>query len=138
MKKSKKYLRISIIAFCFSLVSLVGVSAANYEFNNFKISAYQNWKELGLFRTSTSTNHGTVKLTYMNLDAATFRARSMDTNQNYGSFGPSKVVDQVGSENKIEYNQSYGSGTYIQVQVRNHNWTTATRLISGNFYVDGK
>ena len=138
MKKSKKYLKISFLAFCFSLVSLVSVSAAGYNFNNFTIPKYQNWGVLGLFRTSSTTDHGTVNLSNMNLEAVTFRARSMDTNQNYGPFGSSKVVDQVGENVNVKYNQTYTARTYIQLQARNHNWNSATRSISGAFYVDGR
>lgn len=137
MKKSKKYLKISVIAFLISVMSFISVSAANYAFTDFSISASQAWKQLSLFKTSITTSKGQVKLSYLGPEAVTFRARAMKTDQTYESFGASTVIDQTGTTYKVAYNQNYGSGTYIQVQVRNHNWTLTSKKISGNYNVDG-
>lgn len=137
MKKSKKYLRISVVAFLLSIIGLTGVYAVNYPFTDFSIPTSQSWAKLALFKTSISTGSGQVKLSYLGPEAVTFRARAMNNDQTFESFGPSTIINQTGTTYRVDYNKTYGMGTHIEVQVRNHNWTLSSKKISGNFNVDG-
>ncbi len=137
MNKSKRNLKISVVAFLFSVASLATVSAAGSTFSDFSIPKFQNWAVLGLYRNSKTTDHGTVKLSSLGPAAVTFKARARQTDGSWASFGASTVVSTTGDKLTVKYANSYGARTFIQVQVRNHNWTASSKKISGTWYVDG-
>lgn len=127
MSKIKKRFFALMLSMGIITSSFFAVFAATTSFTNLSVPRNQAMQYLSVVSKSTSSNYGYANISKLTADAVTFSVRGLGDD-----FGPGTVCNGTGQW-RVSYSKTYPSGKSMQARFRNHNWTNATRTISGNF-----
>lgn len=130
----KKIKRLCLCA-SLSLVTMLALTSSMFA-NSFGFSSIvpeaQMWKEIGGASKSSSSSYGYVTVDYTKSEAVSFYAYTSN-----GGVGPATTVryDQVGQARTLGFGATYGGGQYINVKLRNSNWSLNMGSIAGTIDV---
>ena len=127
MNKTKKRIITLLLSIGLITTSLSTVFASVILFSDAEVPRNQGMQYLTTLKKDTRTNYGTAFIGGLTADAITFSVRGLNDD-----FGPGTVCNGTGYW-RVAYKTYYDAGKSMQARFRNHNWTNATRRVTGNF-----
>lgn len=135
MKKIKKYLKISTVAFAVAMMFATTVSAGVLSFTE-ATPILKGWKTLSERTKDQSSSMSGIILSRKDNDALQFQARGQNADEKWNDWHTTTLVTAINQNFVVRFDNNYGSGTKVQARFRNNvvNLNTGTTIGTWQYF----